>query len=141
MDYSRNINTFAGVTTDAINYICDAKIYHQGKQVRLKENNGSAIVSTCMYLLGFNKEANPSLILRSVSNAKDSPTTPEMLVRSPVHPSYAEYAKVYTGRLRNDYTPDESLHKWFKNIHFDGDLMHIISDGKVLLPVSDFGND
>ena len=91
-----------------------------------------------MFALGFDSKKGYSVVLREEKEIKDR--TENVLIRNPNNPMEVEEVKVYTGKLRNNYSPPKEIEPFLENIHFIGDVMHIFN-GKTTGNISDYGND
>ncbi len=130
---------FAGVTEDALDYISTAELYDtRGDMIHLRNKQGKLNIKRCMALLGFCPKYTPSVVLREEKEIKDR--IDSVIVRNPLLPYLVEDAKVYTGKLRDNYEPPEELYPYLKNIAFDENVMHVVTD-KVKTHIEEIGKD
>ncbi len=122
-------NSFAGVTVDVLEMISELKLPNgKGGYLSLKEKDGSVKLKTCMSLLGFSPRHQPELVLREEKEIAHRIAS--VLVRDQANPSIVFDAKVYNGKLREDYEPMEELYPALQKIYFDGNLMQLKTEAQ-----------
>ncbi len=122
-------DSFAGVTADVLEMISELELPNgKGGTLLLKEKDGSPKLKTCTSLLGFSSRHQPELVLREekeIAHRIDS-----VLIRDQANPSLVFDAKIYNGKLREDYEPMEELYPALQKIHFDGNIMQLKTEAQ-----------
>lgn len=111
-------------------------MFCNNKKLQLRESNGQAIVPLCMFLLGFEYKESPQVIVREDEDTEE--TTTQLLTRYHKLPTKGLFSKIYTGRRRLDHQPLKELEVLFKNIFFNGDIMHYVDGTEELVELKDF---
>lgn len=124
------------MTSNTIEYIADANVFCNGNKLQLREANGQPIVSLCMFLLGFTYKEHNSVISRLVEDTEEKTT--DVLTRYHTLPTVGRFSKVYTGRRRMNHQPLKEIEHMFKNIFFNGDIMHYIDGTEELVELKNF---
>ena len=141
MEYNSGYNLLASVSEDVINYIADAIVTGEDNtQYKLRKEDGSPNIKSCMHVLGFNTrfQGSGEVVLSEEKEVRHR--VPKVLVRHSVKMDSAQEVKLYAGKLREDYTPPEQFDMWLKNISFSEGIMHMVNCREVF-SIEEFGND
>ena len=129
-------HTFAGATIEAIKHIAQAQVVNsRGDTINLYCKDGSPNIDACMSLLGFDMRYGVSIVLRVEKEIQNR--VPLVSIRNRLRPSELQETTVYSGKLKEYYTPPEEIEHLLSEIYFDENIMHTVAEELLSVSMED----